>query len=53
MENYKNEITELIVKNVIRDIQIRMLMQEKNGFIVDKIIMDGILSEVETNYCKK
>ncbi len=41
------KLENLIIKNTIRDIQIRMLKQEEKGLIINRDIMNEILADVE------
>ncbi len=49
MENFTKEITELIKKNVIRDIQVKMLEKKIEGFVISREIMNEILAEIEAS----
>ena len=47
MENYKSEIRNLIIKIVIRDIQLEILKAKKEGMIINEEVINAILIKIE------
>ena len=47
------EIELLIQKTVLRDVEIGMLEQRRDGMIISELVVKDILKTLEDNYTKK